>query len=288
MGMRVRISRCVVEIIQRAAAEAMPREACGLLFGSEDEIDAAEVTENVAENPERHFEIDPNALFAALKAERAGGRKLLGYWHSHPSGDVRPSVLDTQSAPNDGKLWLIVAGNDIAAWRLAIKDVLDQHEIATAWHNGELTKVARYFSSGATWRNFDRVALITGDLSHLRILGKSDVELIPLIIEAGYPAIAPMLDELVDWTADPNWPVAVPLMDYLATLGDPVIGPIQRVLRGDDSDHKYSCLAGIVFRLTPGIREQLKDDLERLAQSPTDEDRAADVDTEAREILESW
>ena len=108
MGMRVRISRCVVEIIQRAAAEAAPREACGLLFGSGDEITGCQTTDNVAENPERHFEIDPGALFAALKAERAGGAKIAGYWHSHPSGDALPSAADAAAADPDGRLWLIV------------------------------------------------------------------------------------------------------------------------------------------------------------------------------------
>jgi desampylase len=119
MVMRVRISRCVVALIQRAAETAAPREACGLLFGSGDAIDAAQVTENVAEDPERRFEIDPAALFAALRAERAGGPAIQGYWHSHPSGDARPSITDIASAAGDGRIWLIVGGRDVSAWRAA-------------------------------------------------------------------------------------------------------------------------------------------------------------------------
>lgn len=117
MGMRVRISRCVVEIIQRAAAEAAPREACGLLFGSDEEVVSCEPVENIAQNPERHFEIDPRALFAALRAERAGGAKLTGYWHSHPSGDADPSRADADAAAPDGKLWLIAGGGRLTGWR---------------------------------------------------------------------------------------------------------------------------------------------------------------------------
>lgn len=115
--MGVRISRCVVDIIQRAAAEAAPHEACGLLFGDGDAIDGCEPTRNLAANPDRHFEIDPAALFAALRAERAGGGRLAGYWHSHPSGDPAPSATDAALAAGDGKLWVIVAGDAIAAWR---------------------------------------------------------------------------------------------------------------------------------------------------------------------------
>jgi proteasome lid subunit RPN8/RPN11 len=116
MDMRVRISRCVVEAIQRAAAEAEPREACGLLFGT-DGIEAMEVATNVSDDPERSFEIDPRSLLSALKAERAGGQRLAGYWHSHPSGDTTPSATDAAMAAPDRKLWLIVAGGEARMWR---------------------------------------------------------------------------------------------------------------------------------------------------------------------------
>lgn len=115
--MRVRISRRVVQAIQRAAAEAAPREACGLLFGDEDEVAGAQTTANVAKDPERRFEIDPEALFAAIRAERGGGPAIAGYWHSHPGGEATPSATDARMAAADGKLWLIVAGEAVTAWR---------------------------------------------------------------------------------------------------------------------------------------------------------------------------
>ena len=117
MRMKVEISRCGVELIQREAAEAAPLEACGLLFGDARAILEAERCANVADEPATHFEIDPVALFAALRAERAGGRRIAGYWHSHPSGEPVPSATDTAMAAPDGKLWLIVAGERIGAWR---------------------------------------------------------------------------------------------------------------------------------------------------------------------------
>jgi proteasome lid subunit RPN8/RPN11 len=70
-----------------------------------------------AEEPERHFEIDPGALFAALKAERAGGAKIAGYWHSHPSGDATALGHRCGDGAADGKLWLIVGGDQVTAWR---------------------------------------------------------------------------------------------------------------------------------------------------------------------------
>lgn len=117
MGMGIRVSRSVLIGIRRISADAAPREACGLLFGSPEAITDWQVVENVAEAPETHFEIAPTALFAALRAERAGGPRIAGYWHSHPSGGATPSRTDAAMAHPDGKLWLIVAGEAVTLWR---------------------------------------------------------------------------------------------------------------------------------------------------------------------------
>lgn len=112
--------RCII-----ADAHADPaRERCGLLFGDADHILEASLCANVAADPARTFEVDPAALFAALRGERAGGPRLAGYWHSHPSGYLRPSATDAAMAAPDGKIWLIVGGGDVAAWR-AGQDLAD-------------------------------------------------------------------------------------------------------------------------------------------------------------------
>ncbi len=118
MVLRFGISRSVLEGIRRESAAAAPREACGLLFGEGMEVTDWQAVENIAEDPDRRFELDPAALFAALRAERTGGAKLIGYWHSHPNGDASPSACDAEMADPDGKLWLIV-GREILAWRAA-------------------------------------------------------------------------------------------------------------------------------------------------------------------------
>jgi proteasome lid subunit RPN8/RPN11 len=104
------------------AARAHPAEACGLLLGErsrgQERITAITPTANVAADPARHFEIDPAALIAAHRAERlAEGPVLLGWYHSHPSGDATPSAADQASAPRDGRLWAIVAAGTVRLWR---------------------------------------------------------------------------------------------------------------------------------------------------------------------------
>lgn len=115
--MGVMISRSILTGMKKAAAAAAPREACGLLLGAGDRIERFTECANVSDTPEIRFEIDPAALFVALRAERGGGPELLGYWHSHPSGDAQPSRTDAAMAAADGKLWVILGGDDVTCWR---------------------------------------------------------------------------------------------------------------------------------------------------------------------------
>jgi len=98
------------------AAHATPdREVCGLLFGTAERIDHAEPAANIADCPQDSFEIDPVALFAALRRERAGGPRLIGHYHSHPNGSAEPSPRDLAAA-EPGKLWMIIGGGAVRLW----------------------------------------------------------------------------------------------------------------------------------------------------------------------------
>ncbi|MEQ8744624.1 M67 family metallopeptidase [Parasphingorhabdus sp.] len=119
--MQLLISSAMLADLQQLALAAAPHEICGILFGRQGRVSARRATKNVADDPHRHFEIDPRALIAAERDQRSGGEPILGYYHSHPSGTVRPSIVDAESAAPDGRLWLIVNGHDAAAW-LAVKN----------------------------------------------------------------------------------------------------------------------------------------------------------------------
>ena len=100
-----------------AAGSAHPREVCGLLLGDGKAITLARPTANVHPTPETHFEIDPQALIDAHRAEREGGLKVMGYFHSHPTGAPHPSQTDRAMSAGDGKVWAIVAGDEIKFWK---------------------------------------------------------------------------------------------------------------------------------------------------------------------------
>ncbi len=113
--MERRIASSLLERIVALAAVEPDREVCGLLFGDDGAILRAASAANVSPQPADSFEIDPQALFAAIRAERAGGDRLIGHYHSHPLGPAEPSARDAAAA-EPGRLWLIVGQGAARLW----------------------------------------------------------------------------------------------------------------------------------------------------------------------------
>lgn len=114
--MDIEVTRDVMEQMFRAAANAHPNEACGILLGKGANITAFQPTKNVHPTPETHFEIDPAALIQAHKSGRDGALSVLGYFHSHPVGAATPSSTDTAMASGDARIWAIIAKGDVTFW----------------------------------------------------------------------------------------------------------------------------------------------------------------------------
>lgn len=117
LGMELAVTSGALATLRKEASRAAPIEACGLLLGQGGLIETAQLCTNVAPDPARHFEIDPAALIAAIRAEREGGVQVIGYWHSHPNGLAEPSATDRKQASGDGRIWAIVAGEGVTFWR---------------------------------------------------------------------------------------------------------------------------------------------------------------------------
>jgi len=111
------VARAALHTIRAHAKHAHPDEACGLLLGEGDRILEARPAANVAPDRTRHFEIDPQALIDAHRAERNGGPQVIGYYHSHPTGLAEPSATDRANAAHDRKIWAIAAAGDVRFWR---------------------------------------------------------------------------------------------------------------------------------------------------------------------------
>lgn len=115
--MMLLVTRSVLERIEQEAAQASPRECCGILLGSEGRIDTAVPAANIHSSPLTHFEIDSQALIDAHRNARSGGPRVAGYYHSHPQGPARPSATDHAMANGDGMVWAIAGEGGVTFWR---------------------------------------------------------------------------------------------------------------------------------------------------------------------------
>ncbi len=115
--MELRISSRHLEQLLLWAELEHPNEICGILWGQGNQIDEIEAAANVAQKPDRFFEIDPAALVAAHRRARVQDAKVIGYYHSHPNGRAEPSKYDRNQMANDDKYWIIIANAAVTAWR---------------------------------------------------------------------------------------------------------------------------------------------------------------------------
>ena len=113
----IELTREVLDGLLDEARRALPCEACGLLLGRGQAIDRILPTRNVHPSPQTHFEIDPQALVDAHRAEREGGLRVIGYYHSHPRGTAEPSATDRAQSSGDGRVWAIAGAGDVKFWR---------------------------------------------------------------------------------------------------------------------------------------------------------------------------
>ena len=115
--MALRVTRAVLDRLHAEAVAAAPEECCGILLGCGALINQLRPTANLAANPQRHFEIDPQALIDAHRAARSGGPHVLGYYHSHPGGLAAPSAADREQSAGDSSVWAIVGKGVVTFWR---------------------------------------------------------------------------------------------------------------------------------------------------------------------------
>jgi|SRR5271155_726842 len=80
------------------AQEKMCEECCGLLAGRGGLITRVFPATNAAKDPVTSYEIAPGELFQLVREIRAAGLELLGIYHSHPTGENKPSPRDIERA----------------------------------------------------------------------------------------------------------------------------------------------------------------------------------------------
>ncbi|RYU60839.1 M67 family peptidase [Methylolobus aquaticus] len=82
-------------ILQHAQAQEAC-EVCGLIGAREGTPTTVYPVDNVAEQRESRFSLDPQQQIAAMRAMRERGEVLFAVFHSHPATPAEPSTLDME------------------------------------------------------------------------------------------------------------------------------------------------------------------------------------------------
>lgn len=100
--MELRLEERLVERVRAGALDAFPAECCGALIGRAEgrrvSVERLAPLPNVAAEPWHRYEADPRALLDLHLRSRREGADVVGYYHSHPSGDAVPSEADRRAA----------------------------------------------------------------------------------------------------------------------------------------------------------------------------------------------
>ena len=90
--------------ISKEGEKAFPSEACGFLIGHEEpqgkRVLSVVPTQNHRAPEEQHhrFTITPEDFLACEKLARNQGQDIIGFYHSHPNAEARPSDYDREHA----------------------------------------------------------------------------------------------------------------------------------------------------------------------------------------------
>jgi hypothetical protein len=114
---------------------------------------------------------------------------------------------------------------------------------------------------------------------------KCDCERAKAIIDLGYPAVAPVLRDLLAWLRDCNWPVSHSIASFLVAVGEPTVPLVREVFRGDDDIWKYWCIERLIMGFPRKLAEQFRPDLQRFAFHPTSQERSEELDERAKAAL---
>ena len=124
--------------------------------------------------------------------------------------------------------------------------------------------------------------------SHLLVpRHKADMERAPAAVDAGYPAVAPVLHQLMEWLQDYNWPVAHVLAPFLASIGAPLAPHVRYALDSKDDTWKYWTVS-VILGQSRELAEMFRADIERLAWTPTQEEAHEEVNEVAQEVLQGY
>ncbi|MGA3675863.1 DUF5071 domain-containing protein [Lysinibacillus agricola] len=114
---------------------------------------------------------------------------------------------------------------------------------------------------------------------------KFDNDSVEMIKKMDRDKILPLLPNLLEWIQDMNWPVAPSVLGLLLSFPEEIVPHVQVVLSSDDDNWKWFILHFLVIKLPIESRVQFREYLTRVAETPTHNELAEEIDEIAKEIL---
>ncbi|MGE7942673.1 DUF5071 domain-containing protein [Lysinibacillus xylanilyticus] len=114
---------------------------------------------------------------------------------------------------------------------------------------------------------------------------KFDNDSVEMIKKMDRDKILPLLPKLLEWIQDMNWPVAPSVLGLVLTFPEEIVPHVQDVLSSDDDNWKWFILHFLVIKLPVESRVQFREYLTRVAETPTHNELAEEIDEIAKEIL---
>ena len=106
---RMRLTRAQWELLRAEAERRAPEEACGLLAGKGEKVQAVIPVTNALHSRVRYRMEPTEQLKAFLEIERQGW-ELIGVYHTHPHGPEEPSLTDKDEAYYPESVYVILSG----------------------------------------------------------------------------------------------------------------------------------------------------------------------------------
>ncbi len=136
----IQLTASLLHEVEQHSQAAYPNEGCGVMIGTalagSKRVHSLLAVENASPQAEQYhrYLITPAVIIAAERRARAAGLEVVGFYHSHPDGQARPSDFDREHAwPWYSYLLVSVQQGKVgetAAWLLSDdRDSFDREEV---------------------------------------------------------------------------------------------------------------------------------------------------------------
>ena len=133
--------------------------------------------------------------------------------------------------------------------------------------------------------NFDKPKrTVMNNIKDLIPKNKFDCETAEKLSDYSYEEIKSIIPNLLEWLQDINWPVGIPVAEFLISINGQITNEILDVFKTTDEVWKY-CVIRTFGPVTQSA--DIKKEMERIAYFPTTNEHLEELDELCLEILKS-